>query len=49
MNAVPERHLSLDEYYQLEETGACKHEYYRGAIYAMTGASLRHNLLAVNL
>jgi len=43
MNAVPEQYISLDEYFKLEETGEIKHEYYRGAIFAVTGASMAHN------
>lgn len=49
MNAVPERYISLDEYFLLEEAGEGKHEYYSGAIYDMTGASRWHNLLAANV
>ncbi len=49
MSAQPERYISIEEYFQLEESGEGKHEYYQGAIYAMTGASTRHNLIAVNI
>lgn len=47
MNAGPERDLYLDEYFLLEEAGKGKHDYYHGAIYAMTSASLRHNLITI--
>jgi len=49
MSAVPERFLSLEEYFLLEETGETKHEYYQGAAYAMTGGSLAHNLIVANI
>lgn len=47
MNAVPDRYVSLDEYFALEETSEVKHEYYQGAIFAMTGASANHNLITL--
>ena len=45
MTAVPEPYITLQEYFLLEETGEIKHEYYDGAIFDMTGASVQHNLL----
>jgi Uma2 family endonuclease len=38
-----------DEYFELERKGEEKHEFLRGAIVAMAGASTRHNLIAANL
>jgi Uma2 family endonuclease len=49
MSAQPSEYLTLQEYFTLEESSDHKHEYYRGAIYAMTGASARHNLLVANV
>jgi Uma2 family endonuclease len=49
MSAQPSEYLTLQQYFTLEETSDCKHEYYRGAIYAMTGASARHNLIVANI
>ena len=49
MNAVPENYLSLADYFTLEETGEVKHEFYRGAIYALAGASATHNLIVANV
>jgi Uma2 family endonuclease len=43
------RHYSLEDYFAVEEASPIKHEYYDGEIYAMTGASLRHNRIARNL
>lgn len=49
MSAQPSAYLTLQQYFTLEETGDRKHEYYRGAAYAMTDASARHNLIVANL
>ena len=49
MGAVPEQYLSLQDYFELEATSETKHEYYLGVIYAMTGASVTHNLLVANV
>lgn len=40
---------TVSEYLSLEQRGRIKHEYVDGEIYAMSGASRRHNLLAGNL
>jgi len=45
MNASPKEFVSLKDYFILEETSGIKHEYYQGAIFAMTGASKNHNLI----
>jgi Uma2 family endonuclease len=48
--AAPEPHrLSVEEYLELEEASALKHEYVGGEIFAMSGASLRHNAISGNL
>lgn len=49
MNAQPYEYVSLQQYFDLEETSDLKHEYYRGAIYAMTGATARHNVIIANI
>src|SRR5262249_384870 len=43
------RHYTVEDYFAVEEGSAIKHEYYEGEIFAMTGASLRHNRIARNL
>lgn len=43
------RLFSPKEYLTLERQAATKHEYYRGAIYAMAGATRKHNLIAGNV
>jgi Uma2 family endonuclease len=40
---------TLDEYFEIEASSETKHEFYRGEIVAMTGASLNHNRIVMNL
>lgn len=44
-----QRHYSLDEYFAVEETSQVKNEFYNGEIFAMAGASLKHNRIVVNI
>lgn len=39
-------HISVDEYLDGEKAAEVRHEYSGGAVYAMAGASVRHNLIA---
>jgi phenylacetic acid degradation protein len=41
--------LTMEEYLELEEKSETKHEYYRGEIFAMSGAKLSHNEIAMNM
>ncbi len=41
--------LTPEEYLAWESTATEKHEYYRGEVFAMAGASMRHNVIAKNL
>jgi Uma2 family endonuclease len=41
--------LTIEAYLAGEQDGEVRHEYVDGRIYAMTGASARHNLLAGNI
>ncbi|MFZ1640794.1 MAG: Uma2 family endonuclease [Candidatus Contendobacter sp.] len=43
------RRLSVEEYLAFEESSEIKHEYINGEIYAMAGASTRHNRITLNL
>jgi Uma2 family endonuclease len=43
------RRMTPQEYFAFEETTPLKHEYLDGAIYAMVGATDRHNLIALNI
>jgi Uma2 family endonuclease len=49
MDNLARKKISMDEYFHIEETSEIKHEYYRGDIYAMAGASSNHNLIVSNL
>jgi Uma2 family endonuclease len=40
---------SPEAYLRFEAQSSLRHEYVSGEIYAMTGASIRHNLIALNL
>jgi Uma2 family endonuclease len=40
---------SIHEYLEMEKGALEKHEYYKGEIFAMSGASPRHNIIAVNI
>ena len=41
--------ITVEEYFNLEQDGEVRHEYVAGQIYAMTGSSREHNLIATNL
>ncbi|WP_407521332.1 Uma2 family endonuclease [Lacibacter sp. MH-610] len=41
--------LTVEEYLQFEKESSEKHEYYKGEIFAMSGAGARHNIIQMNL
>lgn len=47
--AYGNRKYTIEEYLAMEQAASEKHEYYRGEIFAMSGAKLQHNLVARNL
>jgi len=47
--AYGKQKLSIEEYLQFEKESVEKHEYYRGEIFAMAGASDSHNWIFTNL
>ncbi len=49
MKVASDTQISEAEYLALEAQSPLKHEYVAGGIYAMTGASLRHNVIALNI
>jgi Uma2 family endonuclease len=49
MSAQQQQYLTEAEYLAFERASPTKHEYYRGHVYAMTGASERHNLITANV
>ena len=49
MSANPKHFLTAAEYLAFERKSEERHEYYDGEIFAMSGASRRHNLVTVNI
>lgn len=49
MTQVLRKPLGLDAYLKAEEASPLRHEYLGGLVYAMTGGSLRHNRIALNI
>lgn len=49
MASPAQTHLTVDEYLAIERQASSKSEYFRGEMFAMSGASRRHNLITVNI
>lgn len=49
MVSVPNYYLSPEEYLAMERKAELKSEYVDGAVYAMAGGSIRHNLIVANI
>ena len=47
--AYGKQHFTIEEYLEMENNADDKHEFYRGEIFAMSGAKLAHNIIAKNL
>ena len=45
----PQRRYSLADYFAIETMSPMRHEFYRGEIFAMAGASVEHNMITVNV
>lgn len=46
---IPHSLLTVEEYLEMEETATVRHEYVGGMVYAMVGATKRHNRIALNI
>lgn len=49
MSTAPNRRYTPEEYLAIERDVETKHEFYRGELFAMSGASRVHNRITVNL
>ncbi len=49
MSTAEKRRYTVEEYLTMERASETKHEYYQGEIFAMSGASRKHNLISGNL
>ncbi len=47
--AYGKQKFTIEEYLEFEEKSDSKHEYYQGEIFAMSGAKVPHNIIAVNI
>lgn len=47
--AYGKQKLSVEEYLEMENASSEKHEYYKGEVFAMSGAKVPHNIIATNL
>jgi Uma2 family endonuclease len=49
MSSLPKTRLTPEEYLAIDRQSEYKNEYFDGEIFAMTGASRKHNLISVNV
>lgn len=48
-HAYQKKFYSIKEYLEMENAALEKHEYYKGEIFAMSGAGNRHNIISINV
>ncbi len=48
-HAYQKKSYSIEEYLEMENAATEKHEYYKGEIFAMSGAGPRHNIISINI
>src|SRR5215469_14590723 len=48
MSTLPKARLTPEQYLEIEDTAEYKSEYYQGEMFAMSGATLKHNLIVGN-
>lgn len=46
--ALSYNHISQEDYLKSEREAVVKHEYYQGEVFAMSGASFKHNKISIN-
>lgn len=49
MSANPKHTWTVEEYFAFERESETKHEYFNGEIFAMAGASRKHNVIVANV
>lgn len=49
MSAATQEHISAQDYLKFEREAVQKSEYYLGEVFAMSGTSIKHNVIAGNL
>ena len=49
MSVLPKTYITPEDYLSAERAAEYKSEYFNGEIFAMTGASRRHNLISANI
>lgn len=49
MSTLPQRTYSPQEYLEIDRAADTRNEYFRGEIFAMSGGSSRHSLIAANI
>jgi Uma2 family endonuclease len=47
--AYQKKIYTIQEYLEIENAAFDKHEYYKGEIFAMSGAAYRHNIISTNV
>lgn len=49
MTAVPQKKITLEEYFELDRTAEANYEYFDGEIFEMSGVSPNHATIEINL
>jgi Uma2 family endonuclease len=49
MSTAPEPYITQEEYLAIERAAEIRHEYYNGEMFAMSGATRAHNVIATNI
>jgi Uma2 family endonuclease len=47
--AYGKKKITVEEYFEFEKDSGEKYEYYKGEVFAMSGATLHHNIISMNL